>query len=109
MKFQWQYKDANRCYWNILAETTGYIDHHSWDEYNDVGNHEWTCEIHYSQNDADCLTCLVWEDLLFGQYDEPIKIEYILREWMASNTSVAMGISKYSRPTVVKDEENDYQ
>ncbi len=108
MQLHWKYKDGNRCYWNIVAKATGASRK---DEYNDPNfwDLEWACAIYYDQVDANSLDHVVWEDLLYGQYDENINVQDILREWMASNTSVAMGISKYSRPIVVKDEENDSQ
>ena len=88
-KMQLDYKDANRNYWRIVADErlqseedeTGYFET------------EWRVSIGFSDSGADFIP--VFETIITTQYDEPIRKDDILKEWLFNTSCVAIGIAQF--------------
>lgn len=89
-KLQWEYKCSNREWWRVTAE----MDRKVWNKV--LKDNDWIREVRIERQDCGWWI-KTWEGYVEGQYDMPIGIEDVLREWMADRASWAMGFVKYGK------------
>lgn len=75
-----EFKDANRMYWRIYAENSG-VD--NVDKENDYFETAWNVNIRrsFSGEFDNASSHLVFNDVVYTQYDMPIELADILKEW----------------------------